>query len=223
MNTKLWWCLALMMAGLTMGPGASIVSPNESGPDAAIALLVLDLQVDFLDRGGRMPIAPDQMPKVLAKSNQAIEASAAHRAAVIYVENEYTRWDIPGNWSRHGAALAGTPGASLDPRLKRVAEAPYFPKRQGNAFSNPGLETFLHDHHISRVVICGVYADACVTATARGALRRGFAVTVLSDAVGAANDAVRRSALEKLRRDGTRVETTDEFIKALGAGPRAAE
>ncbi len=198
-----------------MGLRVSGARAADRNADMAIALLVLDLQVDFLNRDGRMPIASGQMEQVLANSNRAIEAAAAHRAAIIYVGNEYTRWDIPGNWFRHDAARAGTPGASLDPRVKRVAEAPYFPKRKGDAFSNPELEPFLREHHVKRVVICGVYADACVTATARGALRRGFEVAVLSDAVGAAGDDARRSAIEKLGRDNIEIESTAEFIKAF--------
>ncbi|MGH7934748.1 MAG: cysteine hydrolase family protein [Candidatus Binataceae bacterium] len=192
-----------------------------SHSDAA-ALLVLDLQVDFVEHDGRMPIAPDQIDQVLRTSNNAIEAAAAHHTVIAYIGNEYTRWDIPGNWFRHNAALGGTPGAALDPRVKRLSAAPYFPKRQGDAFSNPDLARFLRSHHIHRVVICGVYADACVTATARGALRRGLAVTVLADAVGAASDAARQSALAKIGRAGAQIETTGEFINHLEVTSHAA-
>ncbi len=100
----------------------------------ATALLVLDLQVDFLERNGRMPIAPDQMDEVLTMSNQAMEAAATHHVAIACSGNEYTRWDILGNWFRHNAALAGAPGAALDPQVKRVSEAPYFPKRRTSAY-----------------------------------------------------------------------------------------
>ncbi|MHB8383907.1 MAG: isochorismatase family protein, partial [Candidatus Binataceae bacterium] len=73
-------------------------------------------------------------------------------------------------------------------------------------------------HHINRIVLCGVYAGDCVTATARGALSRGFAVVILSDAVGAPNATERRSALAKLASDGAQIETTEEFINALSRG-----
>ncbi|MGH9759711.1 MAG: hypothetical protein ACREAC_02595, partial [Blastocatellia bacterium] len=82
---------------------------NPAMPHAGtIALLVLDLQVDFLDRNGRMPIAQDQIGPVLANSNRVIEAATPHRSVIAYVGNEYTRWDLPGNWFRHNAARAGT-------------------------------------------------------------------------------------------------------------------
>jgi nicotinamidase-related amidase len=178
---------------------------------------VLDLQVDFVERSGRMPIASDQIDQVLTTSNRAIEAAAARHLTIAYIGNEYTRWDIPGNWFRHNAARAGTLGVALDPQLKKVPGTSYFPKRRGDAFSNPDLERLLRLHHINRIVLCGVYAGDCVAATARGALNRGFVVTILSDAVGAASADDRQLALAKLARSGARIETTEEFINALNA------
>jgi nicotinamidase-related amidase len=212
------------MAGrqLIMVPGTPMANTRVSYSDVT-SLLVLDLQVDFLECNGRMPIAPEQIDQVLAMSNQAIEAATTHHMAIAYIGNEYTRWDIPGNWFRHNAAPAGTPGAALDPHVKRVSEAGYFPKRQADAFSSSELEGFLRQHRIRRLVICGVYADACVAATARGALRRAFAVIVLSDAVGAASDTARQSALVKILQAGGQIKTTGEFINGLGATSRAVE
>lgn len=207
-------CLSIIMP---KAPGASESVPRSD----ASALLVLDLQVDFVERGGRMPIAADQIEQVLKMSNLAIEASAARQMAIVYIGNEYTRWDIPGNWFRRNAARAGTPGAALDPHLNRIVGAPYFPKRRGDAFSNPDLERFLRAHQIGRVVLCGVYAGDCVTATAHGALGRGISVFILSDAVGAASATARRLALARLSQTGAQIVTTEEFIKISAAQLRA--
>jgi len=179
------------------------------------ALLVLDLQVDFLNPSGRMPIAADQTDPVLAASNRAIEAAASRHLPIVYIGNEYTGWDIPGNWFRHDAARAGTPGAALDPRLHKIAGAPYFSKHRGDGFSNPDLERFLRSHNVGRIVLCGVYAGDCVTATARGAINRGLGVVILSDAVGAGTDSARNSALAKLSRSSARVETSNAFVSGL--------
>ncbi len=196
---------------------AAITSPPRSD---LTALLVLDLQVDFVAPNGRMPIAGDQIDQVLAASNRVIKTAAARDLPIVYIGNEYTRWDIPGNWFRRDAARAGTPGAALDPRLKKIAGAPYFPKHRGDAFSNPDLQRFLRSHHIGRIVLCGVYAGDCVTATARGAMSKGLAVVILSDAVGAASDTDRQSALAKLAQSGAQIETSDQFIKGLAAPSR---
>lgn len=203
--------------------GELTASSNASfAQDGAAALLVLDLQVDFVEPHGRMPIARDQIGPMLAATNQAIAAAAAHRIAVVYIGNEFTRWDIPGNWFRHGAALNGTPGAALDPRLTRLDAAPYFAKRRGNAFSNPELGRFLRAHDIGSVVLSGVYAGACVSATAKAALGGGLKVTVLADAVGAASERARQAALAVLERRGAKIETTAAFIEKLGRGASPA-
>jgi len=205
---------------IAVAPNAPAVSATVPRSDAT-ALLVLDLQVDFVERSGRMPIASEQIEQVLTRSNRAIAAAAAGHLTIVYIGNEYTRWDIPGNWFRRNAARSGTPGAMLDPHLKKVAGAPYLPKRRGDAFSNPDLERLLRSDHINRIVLCGVYAGDCVTATARGALGKGFAVTILSDAVGAASAAERQLALVKLARSGAQIETTDEFFDTFSPASSA--
>ncbi|MHB8382294.1 MAG: hypothetical protein ACYDC3_08125, partial [Candidatus Binataceae bacterium] len=63
---------------MAMVPKATVVSASAPRSDVT-ALLVLDLQVDFVERSGKMPIAPDQMDQVLTTSNRAIEAAAARR------------------------------------------------------------------------------------------------------------------------------------------------
>ena len=88
--------------------------------------LVLDLQVDFVDWAGRLPISHDQISPVLAAANRAIATENSGHLAVAYIGNEYGFWDIPGNWFRHGELL----GSALDPLVTRIAGAPYFAKHQ---------------------------------------------------------------------------------------------
>jgi nicotinamidase/pyrazinamidase len=174
------------------------------------ALLVLDLQVDFVDPAGRLPISPDQIAPVLAAANRAIAAAKSRHLAVAYIGNEYGFWDIPGNWFRR-AAMKSSFGSALDPLVTRIAGAPYFVKHRGDAFSNDALERFLVSNDIGRVVLAGVYADACIYCTARSAINRGYRVTVLADAVGAASDEDRRAALRSLSRLGVEIEPVAHF------------
>ena len=55
------------------------------------------------------------------------------------------------------------------------------------------------------VVVAGLYARACVAATAKAALARGFHVQVLGDAVACRSDASREGALGRLRGFGAQV------------------
>jgi nicotinamidase/pyrazinamidase len=207
---RTWGMFTCALAILASIPGdapAQLRAPSLVG---GAALLVLDLQVDFVDPAGRLPISRDQISPVLAAANRAIAAANGH-LAVAYIGNEYGFWDIPGNWFRRGAAMKSSFGSALDPLVTRIAGAPYFAKHRGDAFSNDALERFLVSNDIGRVVLAGVYADACIYCTARSAINRGFRVTVLADAVGAASDEDRRAALRSLSRLGVEVETVAHF------------
>jgi nicotinamidase/pyrazinamidase len=207
---RTWGMFTCALAFLASIPGdapAQLRAPSLVG---GAALLVLDLQVDFVDPAGRLPISRDQISPVLAAANRAIAAANGH-LAVAYIGNEYGFWDIPGNWFRRGAAMKSSFGSALDPLVTRIAGAPYFAKHRGDAFSNDALERFLVSNDIGRVVLAGVYADACIYCTARSAISRGYRVTVLADAVGAASDEDRRAALRSLSRLGVEVETVAHF------------
>jgi nicotinamidase/pyrazinamidase len=207
---RTWGMFTCALAILASIPGdapAQLRAPSLVG---GAALLVLDLQVDFVDPAGRLPISRDQISPVLAAANRAIAAANGH-LAVAYIGNEYGFWDIPGNWFRRGAAMKSSFGSALDPLVTRIAGAPYFAKHRGDAFSNDALERFLVSNDIERVVLAGVYADACIYCTARSAINRGYRVTVLADAVGAASDEDRRAALRSLSRLGVEVETVAHF------------
>ena len=175
------------------------------------ALLVLDFQVDFLQPGGRLPVAQDQVPGMLEAANRVIRAADARAMEVVYIGNEFDRWDLPANWFRNNAAVRGQPGARLDDRLIVINDH-YFPKRRGNAFSNPRLGEFLQSRKVRHVILAGVYANACVQFTAVAALRRGYRVTVLSDAVAAANDRKRGAALQRMQRRGVEVADSTSVV-----------
>jgi nicotinamidase/pyrazinamidase len=200
-------CALTFLASIPGDAPAQLRAPSLVG---GAALLVLDLQVDFVDPAGRLPISRDQISPVLAAANRAIAAANGH-LAVAYIGNEYGFWDIPGNWFRRGAAMKSSFGSALDPLVTRIAGAPYFAKHRGDAFSNDALERFLVSNDIGWVVLAGVYADACIYCTARSAINRGYRVTVLADAVGAASDEDRRAALRSLSRLGVEVETVAHF------------
>jgi nicotinamidase-related amidase len=168
------------------------------------AFLVLDMQRDFLEDGGRLPVAGEQVASLLESVNALIEDAVAAGAPVIYVLNAFSPSDWLGNVFRHGAALEGSAGAELDPRLV-VRGSVRFTKKRSDAFSNPELNAFLRERRIGQLIIAGVFADACVKATATAALRRGYRVTVPRDAVAAGSDGARLRALAAMDRMGARV------------------
>lgn len=170
------------------------------------ALLLLDLQRDFLAGDGRMPVAQGQVAGLLCAVNRLAESSREIGWPVIRIRNEFSPWDFPANLFRRNAAIRGRPGAEDDPRVV-VAADHRFCKSRADAFSNPQMEAFLRSAKADTVVIAGVFAEGCVSATAKGARRAGFRPVVVADAVAGANDRKVETALERLRRTGISVVT----------------
>jgi nicotinamidase-related amidase len=177
-------------------------------PDRRRALLLIDFQDDFLADDGRMPVARDQVEPVLAATRAAIAQAHARGDLIVQIGNEFRPRDLLGNLSRRGAAIAGRPGARWDPRFA-AADAVYVAKWKGDAFCNPELEKVLREHRIEEIAVAGLYARACVAATTRAALARGFQVHVLGDAVACRSDASREAALGRIRGFGAQVVHRD--------------
>jgi nicotinamidase-related amidase len=172
--------------------------------DRCRALLLIDFQDDFLADDGRMPVARDQVEPVLAATRAAITQAQARGDLIVQIGNEFRPHDIVGNLGRRGAAIAGRPGTRWDPRFAAPG-ATYLAKWKSNAFCNPALEKLLREHRVQEIVVAGLYARACVTATTKAALARGFRAHVLGDAVACRSDASREAALGRLRRSGARI------------------
>ncbi|MDQ3103679.1 MAG: isochorismatase family protein [Actinomycetota bacterium] len=51
-------------------------------------------------------------------------------------------------------------------------------KTEVDGFAGTDLESLLRDKGVSHLSVCGVNSEMCVAATARGALRRRFEVTM---------------------------------------------
>jgi nicotinamidase-related amidase len=168
------------------------------------ALLLIDFQEDFLAASGRMPVAQDQVQPVLEAAQFAVDEAQPDGDLIVKIGNEFRPSDVIGNAFRHRAAMRGSPGAAWDDRIDPPG-AMYLPKWKSDAFCNPDLATLLEEAHVRRVRLAGLYAKACVTATAKGAQKRGLSVQVIGNATACSSDKSRQIALEKLRRIGIEI------------------
>jgi nicotinamidase-related amidase len=148
-----------------------------------------------------MPVARNQVLPVLEAAAKAMAYFRSTGSPIVAVGNEFKRSDLLLNVLRRFATVAGTPGCVWDERLP-LDGAPYFPKWGGSAFVNPGLEPWLREHGVEEVVLAGLYARACITATAKAALKRGFRVSTLNEAIACASDETRARALARLHARG---------------------
>jgi nicotinamidase/pyrazinamidase len=169
-------------------------SANDSfAPAFGDALVVVDVQRDFLPGGALEVPHGDAVIQVL---NRYIGAFDRRHLPVVITRdwhpvNHSSFRELGGPWPPH--CVAGTPGAELPPSLRRPAHLHVIskgtrPEAQGySAFEGTELAQLLRDEGCHRVFIGGLATDFCVRSTARDALRAGFDVVVLEDAVRAVN------------------------------------
>ena len=171
--------------------------------DERTALVVVDLQNDFADPAGSLSVSGGEadVPRV----NEAL-AEARDAGALVVATQDWHPESTPhfakdgGTWPVH--CVAETWGAQLHPALDLPADAPRVRKGSngedgysGFTMRDPAsgeetpteLERILREHGAERVVVCGLATDYCVRAAALDAVRLGFEVTLLADAVAAVN------------------------------------
>ncbi|MGD8485749.1 MAG: isochorismatase family protein [Chloroflexota bacterium] len=194
--------------------------------DPATALIVVDVQNDFADPDGSLPVAGGA--EVISVINAEIEAALAAGAKVFYTQD----WHPPstphfekdgGIWPVH--CVAGTWGAQLHPDLR--VEGPIVRKGvngedgySGFTMRDPEtgetqpteLDKLLAAAGVRKLIIVGLATDYCVLATALDARTREYPTTVLAAGVRAVDlqPGDGEKALAELRLAGAFVDEGQE-------------
>jgi len=165
------------------------------------ALLIIDMQNDFLTPGSRLynAGARDLIPHISALA----AAARAQAVPVIWVIQEHRRQLVDfGREADISPAhcVEGTPGAALAAGLERRDTDFTVIKRRYSGFYATDLDLLLRCLDRNRVVVTGINSDGCVLATALDAHARDYRVTVVADATGAGMPEAQSAALGMLGR-----------------------
>lgn len=154
--------------------------------DSSFVLIAVDVQKDFLP-GGALAVADgDLVVQPLLEV-----AAAAHMVVAtrdFHPRSHVSFLDRGGSWPEH--CVSGTSGAQLDARVDAVADV-VMSKGMSEAvdaysgFDGTALEALLRGVGAERLAVAGLATDYCVRATVFDALRLGFRVNVVRDAVRA--------------------------------------
>ena len=164
------------------------------------ALLVIDMQRDFLEPGGfghalgndvanlRRAIAPNR--RVLgawrAAGGMAVHTREGHRPDLSDLPpSKRDRGGGPLTIGDHGPMgrilVRGEPGHEIIPELAPLAGEPVVDKPGKGAFFATDLSAILQASGITQLVVTGVTTEVCVSTTVREANDRGFECLVLAD------------------------------------------
>ncbi|MCK6461228.1 MAG: cysteine hydrolase, partial [Planctomycetes bacterium] len=146
------------------------------------ALLLVDLQNDFLRSPGLEPAASD----VIDRAAALLRGCRARGIPVVHVRTTIAPGARPmPHWEREGvrSCVDGTEGHAPPPALAPAAGERTIDKTFFSGFGSPALEEALRAAGADTLVVAGVHLHGCVRATVLDAYQRGFAVLVAEDAV----------------------------------------
>ena len=208
------------------------------------ALLMIDFQRDFCEKGGYADTAWGELGWVEEVIPQAAELLAACRAAgllVIHTREGYAS-DLsdlgPVKLRRSQAAgatigdagpmgrllIRGEHGQDTIDRLAAQEGESVLDKSTYGAFASTRLLEILRERNIEQLVFAGVTADVCVHTTLREAIDRGFDCFYCRDAISTPDAAIREACEKMVEHEGgiwgwlcTAVEVA-ELMQAPAAG-----
>jgi nicotinamidase-related amidase len=192
--------LFILLTGFSFATKGSAIATYKN---PRTALLVLDMQEDFLGENARLPIAKEQIPAITAVINSLIDEFEREGRPIIYMKSEFPKRAL-GNRIRHHAAIEGSPGTRIFGKI-RISGSAIFSKKEPDAFSNHEFEQYLVANQVDELVVTGVYADQCVLYTTLAALNRRYHVKFVRNGVGSSSEKAVNRACETVKEKGAEV------------------
>ena len=171
------------------------------------ALLVIDIQEGTTGKLALKESYIKAADSLIRLVNRLVDSASKRNVPVIYVRSEVS--NVLVNLINNSMST-GSEGAALDKRLKVVSDF-YIPKQKQDAFSNPILDSILIANQVNKLYITGLDAGFCVNSTIEAALKRGYAITVISDAVLSETDSLKVQVFERLKAKGVTFLNSGEF------------
>lgn len=177
--------IMVVLAVIVVAVVKKMYTPTQGAKIAAYprpqkALLVIDVQEDYTGLKGKQPVPYPNVEPQIAVINGLISKASKAGVRVVYIRQIFDDNFI--SQLLGGRTIEGKPGAELDGRVNLVNRND-FTKKFSDAFSNPQLDAFLTGDQVVELYLVGLDAAYCVYNTARGALNRGYKVTVVKDAI----------------------------------------
>ena len=207
---------------------------------ATTALVIIDMQRDFLEPGGFGESLGNDVSLLAAAvpPTQALLAAARRAGLLVVHTREGHRPDLsdappakiergapsarigaPGPMGR--ILIRGEPGHDIVAALAPLPGEPVVDKPGKGAFYATDLAEILAARAVATLIVCGVTTEVCVHTTVREANDRGYRCLVVSDACGSYIPAFHAAGLAMIVAQGGIfgwVSDSGRVVAALAAG-----
>lgn len=202
-----------------------------------VALLIIDMQRDFLEVGGFGDALGNdvmQLQSIVPAVKQLLETFRTLNLPIFQtIEcHQPDLSDCPPSKLNRGKGelkigdtgsmgrilIRGEPGNSIISELEPLPSENVILKPGKGAFFNTNLETLLQEKQITHLIITGVTTEVCVQTTMREANDRGYECLLVEDATASYFPEFKQSTLEMIRAQGGIVgwtATTEDVLKGL--------
>ena len=200
------------------------------------ALIVIDMQRDFLEPGGFGEALGNDVSRLgaIVPAVQRLLAAARNAGLMIVHTRENHAPDLsdcpPAKRSRGNPRLRigdpgpmgrvlirGEPGAEIVPELAPLADETVIDKPGKGAFHATGLDARLRAGGITHLLIAGVTTEVCVQTTMREANDRGYDCVLVEDATASYFPPFKQAVLEMVRAQGAIVGWTAQSVEVVSA------
>ncbi len=181
------------------------------------ALIIVDVQRDFMP-GGSLPVPSGE--RVIPVINGIILDFKERKIPIVASRDWHPENHISfkprGPWPPH--CVQGTRGAEFHPSLDLpdtaivISKGTSADKEAYSAFQDTELEHTLRKLGCKRLFVTGVATEYCVKETVLDALRRGFQVFVLEDAVKGIEVEDEERAVKEMLKEGAVSVKSSELV-----------
>jgi len=148
----------------------------------ATALIVVDMQNDFVKEGGVLVVGDAE--KTIQAIKRLLDLARRRSMAVFYSQDTHDPGDPEFQiWGQH--VLRGSWGWQIIEELTPRPTDRVIQKLRYDGFFGTSLDHELRLRNIATVIVCGTVANICVLHTAGSAALRGYKVILPIDAISA--------------------------------------
>ena len=185
------------------------------------ALLIIDMQNDFVLPGG--PVTVAGALATVPTIRRLLDAFRSQDRPVLHITRVYRVDGSDVERFRREAflrgpqyLLPGSVGAQIVPELAPLPNEPVLVKPRFSAFMGTPLDLVLRRLGVRELVIAGTQYPNCIRATVLDAVCLDYAVTVVTDACSAQTEAVAQANIADMAAIGVRCLTAREYGVPVG-------